>query len=150
MKILLTLTILTPGTALAHYTEGTLTGSLAGGILHPLTGLDHLLVIVAVGLWAARQPLKLKLGIPVVFALTLAGAGIIAQLSGVGLPYEAGIGMSLLLAGVLLALPGRHSAAWALPLSAALAVSHSGRKQYSRQAIQQQPAPEQTCAIIVD
>ena len=39
--------------ALAHPDHGT--ASLASGLAHPLGGLDHLLAMLAVGLFAARQ-----------------------------------------------------------------------------------------------
>ena len=46
------LLLLASGTALAHPGHD---GGLAAGLAHPFTGLDHLLAMVAVGLWAAQQ-----------------------------------------------------------------------------------------------
>ncbi len=40
--------------ALAHVGVGS-TASFAAGVAHPLSGLDHITVMVAVGLWAARK-----------------------------------------------------------------------------------------------
>ena len=43
---------LVPSTANAHSETGTVGGFLSG-FLHPLTGLDHVVAMVAVGLWGA-------------------------------------------------------------------------------------------------
>ncbi len=50
-RILLATLILLPLPALAH--TGHDAGGFASGLLHPLTGSDHLLAMFAVGLWAA-------------------------------------------------------------------------------------------------
>ena len=51
-RILPLLLILTPSVALAHPGHGI--GFLAG-LEHPLTGMDHLLAMLAIGLWAAAR-----------------------------------------------------------------------------------------------
>ena len=43
-----------PGHALAHVGAGS-SSSFAAGLAHPLTGVDHIAVMVAVGLWAALR-----------------------------------------------------------------------------------------------
>ena len=45
--------LLTPALAFAHPGHGD--NGLLAGISHPLSGLDHLLAMLAVGLWAAQQ-----------------------------------------------------------------------------------------------
>jgi urease accessory protein len=40
-------------------------GGLARGLLHPLTGLDHLIAMVAVGIWGAQ------LGVPAIWVLPI-------------------------------------------------------------------------------
>jgi urease accessory protein len=42
-----------PGAAFAHV-EGQVAGGLASGLLHPISGLDHVVAMVAVGLWGAQ------------------------------------------------------------------------------------------------
>lgn len=91
--------------ALAHpghlpHTHG---GSFVAGLTHPLTGLDHLLAMLAIGLWSCRQAPSLRRAMPLLIALgMIAGAG----LAWAGVPLigvEFGIASSVLLAGVLLA-----------------------------------------------
>ena len=47
------LLLLAPGLAMAH--PGHVESSLLSGLGHPLAGVDHLLAMLAVGLWAAQQ-----------------------------------------------------------------------------------------------
>ncbi len=110
------------GSALAH--PGHDTTSLFAGFGHPLGGLDHLLAMLAVGLYAARQPGVQRWALPVGFVLAmLAGAGLSA--AGMVLPaVEAGIGASVLVLGLLIAFMVRLPAAAALPLVAAFALFH--------------------------
>lgn len=78
-------------------------GSFLAGLVHPLSGLDHLLAMLAVGLWSCRQAPALRRAMPLLIALGMvAGAG----LAWGGVPLlgvEFGIASSVLLAGVLLA-----------------------------------------------
>ena len=54
MLSIVTLLLLGAGPALAHPGHGS-TASFAAGIAHPFGGLDHITVMVAVGLWAALK-----------------------------------------------------------------------------------------------
>jgi urease accessory protein len=54
MLSIVTLLMLAAGPALAHPGHGS-TASFAAGIAHPFGGLDHIAVMVAVGLWAALK-----------------------------------------------------------------------------------------------
>ncbi|MGM8850227.1 HupE/UreJ family protein [Salinicola halophyticus] len=99
------LTLLVASAALAHpgplpHTHG---GSFFAGLMHPLSGLDHLLAMLAIGLWSCRQAPALRRAMPLLIALGMvAGAG----LAWAGVPLlgvEFGIASSVLLAGVLLA-----------------------------------------------
>ncbi|MFN5687215.1 HupE/UreJ family protein, partial [Bradyrhizobium sp.] len=47
------LSVLTASPGFAHEQTG-VGGGLAAGLLHPLTGLDHLVAMVAVGIWGAQ------------------------------------------------------------------------------------------------
>ena len=51
---IVTLLMLGASPALAHVGHGS-TASFAAGVAHPLGGLDHMTVMVAVGLWAASR-----------------------------------------------------------------------------------------------
>lgn len=101
--------------AFAH--PGHLTGSgFTTGLLHPFTGLDHLLAMIAVGLWAAQRGGRYLVVIPASFVVMMA-LGAIAGISGIALPLvEPGILGSLLVFGLLVALDAR------LPLAVGMAV----------------------------
>ena len=85
-------------------------GGFLAGLLHPMLGLDHLLAMLAIGLWSVRQQGSLRRYMP---GLMLAGmwGGAALAWNGLALPgVETGIALSVLLAGVLVAtltrLPG--------------------------------------------
>ncbi|MGZ8157322.1 MAG: HupE/UreJ family protein [Methylobacter sp.] len=78
------------------------TDGLVDGFLHPLSGLDHSLVMLGVGLWAATQRLAVAGQIVAVFLLTML-AGALLGLHGVQFAYvETAILLSLLIIGSLL------------------------------------------------
>lgn len=110
---LLTLLALAAGAAQAH--TGHAANSLFDGLLHPL-GLDHLLAVVAVGVWSVGAlPAGKTWWGPTTFllALVLSAAG---GAAGFMLPYlEQALALSVLLFGLLLALAGR-----AVPLAPGL------------------------------
>ncbi len=109
--------------ALAH-TGPLAQNSLLAGFAHPLTGLDHLLAMLAVGIWAAMQKGKQQLAVPAVF-LTLLLAGFITAVNGVQLPLVEGtIASSVLVMGLLIAGMARLPAALSLPLIGLFALSH--------------------------
>ncbi|ATE61442.1 HupE/UreJ family protein [Thauera sinica] len=110
------------GTALAH--PGHETASFFSGFSHPFGGLDHLLAMLAVGLYAAQRQGAARLALPAGFVLAmLAGAGLGAM--GVALPaVESGIALSVLVFGLLIALAARLPLAAGLPLVAAFALFH--------------------------
>jgi urease accessory protein len=79
-------------------------GSLAAGFSHPLFGLDHILAMVAVGLWAAQQGGRAIWAAPAAFIGTMA-LGFAAALAGVPLPFvEPVILASVIFIGIAIAL----------------------------------------------
>jgi urease accessory protein len=91
------------GTAAAHSGTG-LAGGFVPGFLHPLTGLDHLLAMVAVGLWGAFLGPPLIQTLPIVFPAVMVGGALLGMF-GVPLPpVEAGIALSVLVLGICIAL----------------------------------------------
>ena len=84
--------------ALAHTGTG-LPGGFAAGLLHPLSGPDHLLAMVAVGLWGAFLGRPLIWLLPVVFPTVMAFGGLLAILNVPAPPVELGIALSVLLLG---------------------------------------------------
>lgn len=101
------------GVAQAH-TSGLPHMDFATGLAHPLSGLDHILAMVAVGLWAAQLGGRALWLVPLTFVLTMAAGGTLGFL-GLPLPYvELGIAGSVLILGILVALSSR------LPLAASM------------------------------
>jgi urease accessory protein len=98
-----------------------------GGFLHPLTGLDHLAAMVAVGLWsalAARRAWPDLLWAPLGFAAMLL-AGALLGLQGVQLPaVEPMIAASLLVLGLLVLTRWRVPGIAAAALVGVFAVFH--------------------------
>ncbi len=101
--------------AYAHVGIG-VTSSFSAGFMHPLTGLDHLTVMVAVGLWAAIKGGRALWVWPAAFvSVMLAGAGL--GMAHIPLPFvEPGILASVVVLGLLVAL------AVDLPISAGVAI----------------------------
>ncbi|MFG1480984.1 HupE/UreJ family protein [Xanthobacter sp. V4C-4] len=92
--------------ALAHTGSGVAVG-LVSGFLHPLTGPDHLIAMVAVGLWGAQLGAPAIWVLPVTFPLVMAVGGVLG-LMGVDIPYvEPIIAFSGLALGAMVALAAR-------------------------------------------
>ncbi|TFZ01306.1 HupE/UreJ family protein [Ramlibacter rhizophilus] len=100
----------------AHELAAGSAGGFLAGLSHPVLGPDHLLAMVAVGLWGAVLGRPLVFALPVVFpGLMLLGAAL--GMAGVPLPQvERGIALSVLALGLAIA------AAWRAPMAAALAL----------------------------
>ncbi|MGF1610185.1 MAG: HupE/UreJ family protein [Kiloniellales bacterium] len=89
--------------ALAHVGEGAV-GGFVSGFTHPIFGWDHVVAMVAVGLWGAFLGAPAIWLLPVVFPLVMACGGALGVL-GVPLPaVEAGIAASAIVLGLAVAL----------------------------------------------
>ena len=81
--------------------------SFSGGLSHPLSGLDHILAMVAVGLWAAQLGGRSLWAVPAAFVSLMAVGGALGMM-GVPLPMvETGILVSVLVMGLLIATAAR-------------------------------------------
>ena len=88
--------------ALAHVGQGEASGMLTG-FLHPLSGWDHILAMVAVGLWGAQLGTPAIWVLPVAFPLVMAFGGMLGFL-GVPVPgIEYGIAASAIVLGAAVA-----------------------------------------------
>ena len=88
------------GHAWAHSAGGQ-TGGLIDGLLHPISGLDHVLAMVAVGLWGAQLGAPAIWLLPITFPVVMAFGGLLGLL-GVPLPgTEIGIALSALVLGAM-------------------------------------------------
>ena len=109
--------------AWAHEQTGQAAGFLTG-LMHPVSGLDHVLAMIAVGLWGAQLGAPAIWLLPVTFPLVMAFGGFLG-LVGVPLPgVEIGIAASAILLGAMVALQARPPLALAALLVAAFAVFH--------------------------
>jgi urease accessory protein len=114
--LLLSLIFLVPSLAQAHPGMPGHTHGFSNGLLHPLTGLDHICAMVAVGLWAAQRGGRALWLVPLTFVSIMVVGGILGM-GGVGIPYvEQGIAASVLVLGIFIA------AAVRLPLAASMAI----------------------------
>lgn len=95
------------------------------GFLHPLTGLDHVLAMVSVGLWAGqiKNPMG-KFLVPTAFAGVMV-LGALAGLLGAPAPYpEQGIATSVLVLGLLVATQFDLAVYWGMLIVASFGVCH--------------------------
>ncbi len=100
--IIVTFAFFLPSLAHAHVGVGDAVG-FAHGIGHPLRGLDHILAMVAVGLWAAQYSGRARWTIPATFVFVMAFGGLLGTM-GILVPFvEPGIFLSVLVLGVLVA-----------------------------------------------
>jgi urease accessory protein len=101
--------------AFAHEQAG-IGGGLAQGLLHPLTGIDHLIAMVAVGIWGAQLGAPAIWVLPITFPMVMALGAVLGVLK-IPLPMpEVAIALSALVLGAAVALRLR------LPFVAAAAV----------------------------
>lgn len=113
-----TLALLLASATAAQAHTGHATSSLMEGLLHPVSGLDHLLAMLAVGLWSASAlPAgKTWMG-PATFLAALAASAGLGML-GVSVPQlELLVALSVVLFGAMLVIPSQ-----ALPTMAGLAL----------------------------
>jgi urease accessory protein len=109
--------------AWAHVQEGQAAGFLSG-LRHPVSGLDHVLAMVAVGLWGAQLGAPAIWLLPVTFPLVMACGGFLGLL-GVPVPgVEIGVALSAVLLGSMVAREARPPLAWATCLVGFFAIFH--------------------------
>jgi urease accessory protein len=91
--------LLAPGVALAH--PGHIgDAAFAAGFMHPLSGLDHLLAMISVGLLAAQLSGRALLAVPSTFVAVMALGGAVGA-AGMPLPFvESAIALSVLVFGL--------------------------------------------------
>ncbi len=130
MKILRTLGIAallllsTISVAFAHADAASITGGFLSGFFHPITGLDHVVAMVAVGLWGAFLGRPAIWILPIVFPLVMAFGGALG-VAGVNIPYiETGIALSGVVLGLAVAFAVRPPLWIAAILVGAFAIFH--------------------------
>jgi len=115
--------LLVSGVALAHSGSHEASGFTAG-FGHPLTGLDHLAAMLAVGLWAAIG-FRRQAWLPVAVFPVFMACGAAAGMGGVNMPgVETGIATSVLVMGLLVATQARLPANTGMSLVGVFALFH--------------------------
>jgi urease accessory protein len=118
---LLLLLFATP--ASAHVLQGQAAGFLSG-VRHPVSGLDHVLAMISVGLWGAQLGAPAVWLLPVTFPMVMAFGGFLG-LVGIPLPgVEAGIALSAVLLGLMVACEARPPLWLAAALVGLFAIFH--------------------------
>jgi urease accessory protein len=116
-------TVLCPAAAFAHTRGGEVLG-FTSGLWHPVSGLDHVLAMVAVGLWGAQLGSPAVWFLPVTFPMVMAFGGFLG-LMGVRLPgIEIGIAVSAIALGYAVFSEARPPLWGAALLVAVFAVFH--------------------------
>ncbi|MEO7365529.1 MAG: HupE/UreJ family protein [Sphingomicrobium sp.] len=119
----LAITSLAASPAMAHTGTG-LAGGFTAGFLHPLSGFDHMLAMISVGLWGAFLGRPLIYALPMLFPSAMAFGGGMGMI-GVPLPpVEYGIAISVLTLGLMILLAVRAPVVVACAIIAVFAIFH--------------------------
>ena len=112
-----------PGPALAHVPGGEVAG-LVSGLIHPISGPDHVLAMLAVGLWGAQLGAPALWLLPITFPVVMALGGMLGLL-GLHVPgVERGIALSAVALGIVVLREARPPAVLAAALVGVFAVFH--------------------------
>jgi urease accessory protein len=117
--------LLSPRVAWAHVESGTAgDGGFLSGVLHPVTGLDHVVAMVAVGLWGAILGAPAIWILPIAFPLIMA-FGAVLGIVGVPVPaIDLGIATSGIVLGAMVATSARPPLVVAFTLVSLFAIFH--------------------------
>ncbi len=93
--------LLSCATAFAHSDTASLQGGFVSGFMHPISGLDHVVAMLAVGLWGAFLGKPALWILPITFPLVMAFGGALG-VAGVPIPFiETGIALSDIVLGLV-------------------------------------------------
>ena len=113
-----------PGVALAHSGGAAAGRGFVSGFLHPLGGLDHVLAMLAVGMWGAQLGQPAIWVLPIAFPMVMALGGV-AGILALPLPAtEIGVALSVVVLGSMIALDRRPPLVLAALLVAFFAIFH--------------------------
>lgn len=109
---------------LLGHASGEVSGGLQSGLLHPVSGLDHVLAMVAVGLWGAQLGKPQIWLLPIAFPLVMA-CGAALGVMGLQLPgVEIGIACSAIVLGLMVWFEARPPIGVSLILVGMFAIFH--------------------------
>jgi urease accessory protein len=123
-RFLAAFVLMLPATLAVAHPGHELQPGWVAGMLHPWSGLDHLLAMLAVGIWAAQLGGRMRWAVPLSFVtLMLVGAGM--GMSGIKLgAVEQGIAASVCVLGLLIATAVRVPVLLSVALTGCFAVFH--------------------------
>lgn len=123
MKII-AIALLSVISPLAEAHTGVVQHGFLSGLAHPFLGLDHLLAMLAVGIWAGKIGGKANWRIPLAFIAILSISALLSQgLTSIPL-IESGIAVSLLLLGLFIVLAVKMPLAMGMVIVSVFAVFH--------------------------
>jgi urease accessory protein len=115
--------ILTPAVAFAHTGVGDTSG-FVHGFGHPISGLDHILAMTMVGVFAWQLGGRALWLVPMTFVLIMTVGGALG-IAGIGVPFvEVGIALSVVVLGAIVAFNVKAPAAVAIGLVGLFAIFH--------------------------
>ena len=107
----------------AHLVPGDV-GGFSRGFAHRLHGLDHLLAMTAVGLWAVQLGGRARWLVPASFVGVMIVGGALAM-SGLRIPFvEEGVFLSVLVLGILITVAARFPVAASMAIVGLFAIFH--------------------------
>jgi len=116
--------LLLPVPAFAHPSLTHHAQDLAAGAAHPFTGLDHLLAMLSVGLWASQKGGRALWLWPAAFVAAMIAGGVLGM-AGFALPLvEPAIAASLIVLGLMIASAVSLSPVWGAGLIALFGIFH--------------------------
>jgi urease accessory protein len=121
--LMLLVAVIWPLSAWAHVGSGEAGGFLTG-VQHPVSGFDHVLAMIAVGLWGAQLGAPALWILPVVFPMMMAMGGMLG-LMGIPIPgVEVGIAVSAIVLGFMVLTEARLKIQLAMVIVAFFAIFH--------------------------
>lgn len=109
--------------AYAH-DEASNAGGIAAGFSHPFLGTDHMLAMVAVGIWGAFLGRPLLVILPMVFPVMMTIGAALAMAAIPFLPVELGIAISVITLGIMILAAVRAAPVVACAVVAIFALFH--------------------------
>lgn len=122
-RTLITFALLLLSTAASAHTGHGANG-FSTGLAHPFSGMDHLLTMLAVGLWAGQLGGQRVWQLPATFMAMLAGGAFIGMWMPLLPLIEPGIAASVLILGLLIASPSKLALPISFALTAAFGIFH--------------------------
>lgn len=119
--LMLGFTMVLPGAVYAHTTGN---GGFLNGVLHPLSGPDHLLAMISIGFISTQFGSKVLWKIPALF-VTCVTFGLLVAHVGVYVPFvEIGVALSVVGCGAYIALSRNLPMTWIVVCTSVFAIVH--------------------------